>query len=156
MIMEVYGDKVMARRFVEGRQSLEDDCMKGRPAAASNETIAHVREIIQGDRRWKIDKVAEIVDVSHGMCHILHNDLNRHHVLGTCVPLETGCSKSRDSSVGMALSYGLDERGSRVRFPAAAGNFSLHHRVQNGSGAHPASYPVGTRDFFLWGKAAGA
>jgi hypothetical protein len=34
---------------------------------------------------------------------------------------------------------------SRVRFPAGAGNFSLHHRVQNGSGAHSASYPVGTR-----------
>jgi hypothetical protein len=46
---------------------------------------------------------------------------------------------SRDSSVGIALGYGLDDRGSRVRFPAGAGNFSLHHRIQNGSGAHPAS-----------------
>jgi hypothetical protein len=53
--------------------------------------------------------------------------------------------KSRDSSVGIALGYGLDDRGSRVRFTAGAGNFSLHHRVQNGSGAHPASYPMGTR-----------
>jgi hypothetical protein len=44
-------------------------------------------------------------------------------------------TKSRDSSVGIALGYGLDERGSRVRFPAGAGNFSLHHRIQNGSGA---------------------
>jgi hypothetical protein len=26
-----------------------------------------------------------------------------------------------------------------------AGNFSLYRHVQNGSGAHPASYPVGTR-----------
>jgi hypothetical protein len=43
--------------------------------------------------------------------------------------------ESRDSSVGMALGYELDDRGSRVRFPAGAGNFSLHHRVQNGSGA---------------------
>jgi hypothetical protein len=43
--------------------------------------------------------------------------------------------KSRDSSVGIALHYGLEDRGSRVRFPARAGNFSLHHRVQNGSGA---------------------
>jgi hypothetical protein len=51
----------------------------------------------------------------------------------------------RDSSIGIALDYGLDDRGSRVRFPAGAGNFSLHHRVQNGSGAHPASYPMGTR-----------
>jgi hypothetical protein len=36
-----------------------------------------------------------------------------------------------------------------------AGNFSLHHRVQSGSGAHPASYPTGTRGSFLGGKAAG-
>jgi hypothetical protein len=46
----------------------------------------------------------------------------------------------RDSSVGTALGYGLDDRGSRVRFPAGAGNFSLHHRYQNGTGAHPISY----------------
>jgi hypothetical protein len=43
-------------------------------------------------------------------------------------------NKSRDSSVGIALGYGLDDRGSRVRFPTEAVNFSLHHRVQNGSG----------------------
>jgi hypothetical protein len=45
--------------------------------------------------------------------------------------------------------YELDDRGSRVRFPA-------HHRVQNGSGAHPASYPMGTMGSFLGDKAAGA
>jgi hypothetical protein len=64
--------------------------------------------------------------------------------------------KNRDSSVAIALVYGLDGRDSRVRFPAGAGNFSLHHRIQNGSGAHPASCPVGTRVSFLGGKAAGA
>jgi hypothetical protein len=63
---------------------------------------------------------------------------------------------SRDSSVGIALGYGLDDRGSRVRFSAGAGTFSLHHRVQTGSGAHPASYPMGTRGAFLGVKAAGA
>jgi hypothetical protein len=52
--------------------------------------------------------------------------------------------KSRDSSVGIALGYPLDDRGSGVRFLAGAGNFFLHHRVQNGSGVHPASYPMGT------------
>jgi hypothetical protein len=61
-----------------------------------------------------------------------------------------GC-KSRDSSVGIAL----DDRCSRVRFPAGAGNFSLRHRVQNGSGAHPAFYLMGTRGSFPGGKAAG-
>jgi hypothetical protein len=34
--------------------------------------------------------------------------------------------KSRDSSVGIAVGYGLDDRGSRVRFPAGTGNFSFH------------------------------
>jgi hypothetical protein len=65
------------------------------------------------------------------------------------------CSKSRGSSVGIALGYGLDDWGSRVRFPAGAGNFSLHHRVQDGSGAHPASYPIGARDSFPGAKAVG-
>jgi hypothetical protein len=64
--------------------------------------------------------------------------------------------KSHDSSVGIALGYGLDDRGSRVRFPEGAGNFSLLHRAQNGSGANPASYLMGTRGFFPGGKAAGA
>jgi hypothetical protein len=57
--------------------------------------------------------------------------------------------------VGIALGYGLDDRGSRVRFRAGAGNFFLH-RVQNGSGAHSASYPMGTGGSFPGGKAAGA
>jgi hypothetical protein len=35
-----------------------------------------------------------------------------------------------------ALGYGLEDRGSKVRFPAGAGNFSLHHRVQTGCWAH--------------------
>jgi hypothetical protein len=41
-------------------------------------------------------------------------------------------------------------------FQAGAGNFSLNHRVKNVSGAHPASYPMGTRGSFPGGKAAGA
>jgi hypothetical protein len=68
----------------------------------------------------------------------------------------SNCVKSRGSSVGTALGYGLDDRGSRVRFPAGDGSFSLHHRVLNGSGSHPASYPMGTRGSFPGGKAAGA
>jgi hypothetical protein len=64
--------------------------------------------------------------------------------------------ENRDSSVGIATGYGLDDRGSRVRFPAGAGNFSLHQRVQNGSGTHPASYPMGTGGSFPGGKAARA
>jgi hypothetical protein len=53
------------------------------------------------------------------------------------------------------MGYGLDDQGSRVQFLTGAGNFSLHHHVQDGSGAHPASYPMGTRGSFPGGKAAG-
>jgi hypothetical protein len=79
-----------------------------------------------------------------------NHDLNR-----TSVPYFS-LYKSRDSSVGIVLGYELDDRRSRVRFSAGAGNFSLHHRVQNGSGAHPASYPMGSRGSFSEDKAAGA
>jgi hypothetical protein len=64
--------------------------------------------------------------------------------------------KSRDSSVGIALGYRLDDGGSRVRFPAGAENFSLHHRVQNVSGAHSTFYPMSTMGSLHRGKAAGA
>jgi hypothetical protein len=39
------------------------------------------------------------------------------------------------------IGYRLDNIGS---VSAGAGKFSLHHHVQNGSGACPASYPTGT------------
>jgi hypothetical protein len=57
--------------------------------------------------------------------------------------------KRRDSSVGIATDYGMNDRMIWVRIPARAGNFSLRHRVlQTGSGPHPASYPVGTGGSF--------
>jgi hypothetical protein len=40
-----------------------------------------------------------------------------------------------------------------VRFPARAGYYSLHHIVQTGFGAHPASYKMDTGDNFSGGKA---
>jgi hypothetical protein len=63
---------------------------------------------------------------------------------------------SLDSSVGIATAYGMDDRMIRVRFAVGAGNFSRHHRVQTGSGAHPASYPMGTGGSFPGIKAVGA
>jgi hypothetical protein len=55
---------------------------------------------------------------------------------------------------GIALGYVLDDRG--FKSPVGAGNFSLYHRIQTGSGSHPASYPMDARGSFLLGKAAGA
>jgi hypothetical protein len=53
------------------------------------------------------------------------------------------------------LGYGLDNWDS---IPGTGNDeiFSLHHRVQTGSGAHPAFYPVGNGDSFPGGRAARA
>jgi hypothetical protein len=58
------------------------------------------------------------------------------------------CYESHDSSVGIATGYGLVDRDSGVLFPSGAGNLSLLHSVQTGSGFHPASYPEDTGGFF--------
>jgi hypothetical protein len=55
------------------------------------------------------------------------------------------------AGIAQWYSAGLRAGWSGVRVPAAAGNFSLHHRVQTGSEAHPASYPMGTRGSFPGG-----
>jgi tRNA A37 threonylcarbamoyladenosine synthetase subunit TsaC/SUA5/YrdC len=59
---------------------------------------------------------------------------------------------NQDSSVAQRWATGWTIG---VRVSARAGNFSLHHRVQTGSGAHPASHPMGTRRSSPVGKAAG-
>jgi hypothetical protein len=61
--------------------------------------------------------------------------------------------RSRDSSVGIATRLRTGRSAFHDSIPGGAGNFSLHHRVQNGSGAHPASYSMGTRVSFPGGKA---
>jgi len=49
------------------------------------------------------------------------------------------------------LGYGLDNK---VQFLAETmmGFLSLCHHIQTGSGAHPASYSVGTWGSYPWGK----
>jgi hypothetical protein len=47
---------------------------------------------------------------------------------------------SRGSSVGIATGW-----TARIRFPVGSKDFSLLYSVQNGSGAHPTSYPMSTR-----------
>jgi hypothetical protein len=49
--------------------------------------------------------------------------------------------------------YGLDDRAIEVRSPAEAKDFSSSLCVQTVSGAHPASYTMGTGGPFPGGKA---
>jgi hypothetical protein len=48
--------------------------------------------------------------------------------------------------------YGLDDRAIEIRSSTGT-DFSSSPCVQTGSGAHPASYPMGTGFFFPGGKA---
>jgi hypothetical protein len=52
-----------------------------------------------------------------------------------------------DSSVGIATSYELDDRGVEVRVPVASRNFSFPSRPDRLWGP-PTSYPMGTGSLF--------
>jgi hypothetical protein len=63
-----------------------------------------------------------------------------------------GTIMSRGSSGSIVSDCGLDDRTIGVRSPAGAKNFSSNLCVQTGSGAHPASCPMGTGGPFPGGK----
>jgi hypothetical protein len=60
--------------------------------------------------------------------------------------------RSRDSSVSVPTGYWLDGQGS---IPSKGKIVSLLHNIQAGSGAQPASYPMGTGGDFLGTKLLG-
>jgi hypothetical protein len=59
---------------------------------------------------------------------------------------------SRGSSGSIVSDYGLEDRAIEVRSPTGAEDFSSSPCIQTSSGAHPASYPMGTGGSFLGGK----
>jgi hypothetical protein len=60
---------------------------------------------------------------------------------------------SRVSLGSIVSDYGLDDRAIEIRSPAGGKDFSSNLCVQTGSGAHPASCTMGTRDPYPGGKA---
>jgi hypothetical protein len=64
-------------------------------------------------------------------------------------------ARYRDSSVDIATGYGLDDQGGGSSSPGRV-KIILLNIVQTGSGVHPTSYKMGTRELFPGGKAAGA
>jgi hypothetical protein len=61
-------------------------------------------------------------------------------------------ASNEDEGAGIAQSYstGLRPGLSGLPVPVEARNCSLHYHAQTGSGAHPASYKMGTNGFFPW------
>jgi hypothetical protein len=62
--------------------------------------------------------------------------------------LSTLVFKEPGSSVSIVSGYGLDGRSIGVRSSAGAKDFFSSLCVQTGSGAHPASCPMGTGGFY--------
>jgi hypothetical protein len=99
--------------------------------------------------KWILDKCN--VKVQTGLTD---QDRNDTLAVGSTI-LNFWLHKSREI-LDQISNYQLLKVRPRVRIPAGAGNFSLQHCVQTSSGAHPASYPVGTRGSFPGGKEVGA
>jgi hypothetical protein len=114
--------------------------------------ILNRKENLEDMQRWEDNIKTDLTRIQNEVVDWTNLAQDVNTVNNICIAY----MKNRDSSVGIALGYRLDDRGSRVRFPEGAGNFSLHHRFQNDSGAHPASYPMGTGISFRGGKAVGA
>jgi hypothetical protein len=71
------------------------------------------------------------------------------------ITLNPSFLRSRDSVVGIATGYGLDDKGVGIWVPVGSRIFSSPCR-STGSGVCQTSYPVGTGGSFPGGKAAGA
>jgi len=74
-----------------------------------------------------------------------------HSLFSDMCNLYSSKLKKQIFNVCLLMFSGLDDWGSRVQFSVGRGDFSLHYCVQNGSGAHPASYPIGSRGSFPGG-----
>jgi hypothetical protein len=85
---------------------------------------------------------------------MIHKD-NKYVLAAFCLKYVSVFSQKKraSSSVSIVHGYGMDDRAIEVRFPADAKDFSSNLCVQTGSGAHPASWTMGTVGSFLGAKA---
>jgi histone-lysine N-methyltransferase SETMAR len=74
--------------FRRGRTSLEDDPRPGRPQSATSEDfVAKVHEVVETDRRLKLQQIADIVGIGReSVRKILHEDLLMSKVCARWVP----------------------------------------------------------------------
>jgi hypothetical protein len=117
-----------------------------------------------------------ITEASKVVIHIIDHPLRSKHIIlglnnmtsspafakqantipvSNTVSFSVSCShfRSHVSSGSIVSDYGLDDRAIGVQSPAGAKDFSSNLCVQTGSGAHPASCPMGTGGPFPGGKA---
>ena len=96
MIKKAFEDEAMSRsktfkwhkRFIEGREDINDDSRAGRPSTSRNvEMVAKIRKIIRSDRRMTIRELSSECNISFGSCQtILTEDLGMRRVCAKMVP----------------------------------------------------------------------
>ncbi|XP_030750541.1 protein GVQW3-like [Sitophilus oryzae] len=80
--------KFWAAEFKRGRKSLGDDERSGRPkTATTDDNIAKVHQMMLDDRRIKVRKIAEVMNISKDyVCHTLNQDLGMRKLSARWVP----------------------------------------------------------------------
>ncbi|KAG5346605.1 SETMR methyltransferase, partial [Acromyrmex charruanus] len=95
-MQQVYGSQCLGRtavfewhkRFLEGRETLEDDKKSGRPILVRTpEMIEKVRDFVANDRNASLKMMEEALNISREMIRtILHEDLGKTKVCAKFVP----------------------------------------------------------------------
>ena len=96
MLQTAFGDNCLSRsrifewysRVKEGRTSIEDDPLSGRPTTSrTEELINSLRDLINTNRRLTIREIAEELGVSYGTCQtIITEDLGMRRISAKFVP----------------------------------------------------------------------
>ena len=80
--------KFWVREFKRSRTSLEDETRSGCPSDATDEEMCNkVRDLVNSDRRIKVDEIANALHISHGsVSTTLHDRLGMHKLTAHWVP----------------------------------------------------------------------
>jgi hypothetical protein len=97
--------------------------------------------------------ITNIITASKVYKSTLHTINKPPYIYLAPIRTPTSMHRSRGSSGSIVSDYGLDDRAIEVRSPTGAEDFSSSPCDQTGSGAHPASYPMGIGGSFPVGKA---
>ena len=103
LLKEVFGDNCMSRsqifewhkRFLEGREIVEDDERSGRPVTSrTDENIKIINEIVHNDRRLSVRMMSYITNIDRETIRkILTEDLQMTKVCAKMVPKNLTCEQ---------------------------------------------------------------
>ena len=123
LMQQVYGDDCLSRanvflwhkRFLEGRERLEDDNREGRPISARTpEMIEKVRDFIANDRNASLKMMEGALNISRETIRtILHEDLGKTKACGKFVPHTL--TDDQKSSKNHQNSYKTSTRGNSTK-----------------------------------------